>query len=131
MTTPHPWVAVEQTVRQAEIDRYAALSEDFNPLHVDPQAAAASEFGGIVAHGPLALHPLLLALERACGGTLPSGTEVEITYRGPTRPDDVVRAELDAAWDEPDGTTVLEVSCRVEEQTVVSARVVVPAGAAT
>ena len=57
---------ITDTVTQDAIDAYAELSTDFNPLHVDPEAAAASEFGGIIAHGPIALH----AFFRAATGTL-------------------------------------------------------------
>ena len=53
--------AITDVVTQAGIDAYAELSGDFNPLHVDPEAAAASEFGGIIAHGPIALHAFFRA----------------------------------------------------------------------
>lgn len=36
---------------QADIDRYADLSGDRNPLHVDPAFAASTRFGTTIAHG--------------------------------------------------------------------------------
>jgi 3-hydroxybutyryl-CoA dehydratase len=124
------WCAVEQPVTQTEIDVYAELSEDYNPLHVDPAAAAASEFGGIVAHGPMALHPLLIMLEQHYGAGLRPGTVVDVVYRGPARPGDVVRADLDTVDVEADGRIALRVECRVDGRTVVSVRVRIPAGPA-
>ncbi len=42
-------------VDQARIDAFAALTEDRQFIHVDPQAAAATPFGGTIAHGFLTL----------------------------------------------------------------------------
>lgn len=40
---------------QARIDRFAAVTEDFQYIHVSPERAAASSFGGTIAHGFLSL----------------------------------------------------------------------------
>lgn len=42
-----------RVVSQADIDAFARLSGDDNPIHVDPGEAARSRFGGTVAHGML------------------------------------------------------------------------------
>ena len=42
-------------VDQALIDSFADVTRDWNFLHVDPEAAAATEFGGTIAHGFLVL----------------------------------------------------------------------------
>src|SRR6476659_4972183 len=92
--------AVNDHVSQDGIDAYAEISGDFNPLHVDPQAAAASEFGGIIAHGPIALHAFFRAATGWLGvDALPAGSEVKVTYRAPTRPGDRITSELRSSED--------------------------------
>jgi acyl dehydratase len=48
---PSTWRAIPQE----DIDLYAQLSGDDNPIHVDAEAAAKSPFGGRIAHGMLTL----------------------------------------------------------------------------
>jgi acyl dehydratase len=43
------------TMTQGEVDRFAELTGDFNPIHVDPAHAAQTMFGGTIAHGFLSL----------------------------------------------------------------------------
>ena len=45
------WIAVDQ----GRIDAFADATEDRQFIHVDPEAAAASPFGGTIAHGFLTL----------------------------------------------------------------------------
>ena len=49
------WLLVDQAV----IDRFADCTQDWNFLHVDPEAAGATEFGGTIAHGFLVLSLLV------------------------------------------------------------------------
>lgn len=44
---------LDYTFYQEDFGRFAALSGDDNPIHVDPQFAARSRFGRTVAHGML------------------------------------------------------------------------------
>jgi uncharacterized protein len=103
-------------VNEPMIRHWAAAFEDANPVYTDPEAAAASRFGGIVAP-PLMLQTWTMATPRITGmaerggspvegggakvldeldragyvATLASNTEFEITRY--LRPGDVVSAE--------------------------------------
>lgn len=44
---------VQRTLSQQDFDRFAALSGDSNPIHVNPAYAARARFGATVAHGML------------------------------------------------------------------------------
>jgi acyl dehydratase len=48
---PSSW----RTVTQDEVNRFADLTGDHNPIHVDPEAAARSPFGTTIAHGYLTM----------------------------------------------------------------------------
>jgi 3-hydroxybutyryl-CoA dehydratase len=112
--------AVTDHVSQDGIDAYAEISGDFNPLHVDPEAAAASEFGGIIAHGPIALHAFFRAATAWLGSdALASGSEVKVTYRAPTRPGDDVRCEIREQRDGDAGSTEVDAECVKQDDTVV------------
>jgi len=54
-----PW----HTITQDEVNRFADATGDHQWIHVDPERAGASPFGGTVAHGflTLSLLPLLFA----------------------------------------------------------------------
>lgn len=49
------WESPSRTVTETDVVLFAGLSGDFNPLHVDRQAAAESPFGRPVAHGLLGM----------------------------------------------------------------------------
>jgi len=53
-----------RTMTQPEIDRFADLTDDHNFIHVDPERAAATPFGGTIAHGFLSLALLAPATQR-------------------------------------------------------------------
>lgn len=78
-------------ITQAEIDTYADVTGDYNPLHVDPEVAAKSPFGSTIAHGPLVATPFFRAVVEWGGvGRLPDGTRLDITYVSPGRPGDLL-----------------------------------------
>jgi len=106
----------KQRISQALIDAYAELSGDHNPIHVDPEVAARSEFGGTIAHGPMALQPFIVAATTLLAAeTLPSGSRFRIRYMSPMRPGDEVGCRLA----ERDGD-VLVAECVKQDGTVVA-----------
>lgn len=68
------WIMVDQ----ARIDQFARATEDHQFIHVDPQAAAQSAFGGTIAHGFLSLS--LLSRMGAEAMLLPEGMTVAVNY---------------------------------------------------
>ena len=120
--------SVSETVSQETIDRYADLSGDYNPIHVDQEAAAASEFGGTIAHGPIALQSFFRSLTEWVGAPAPPpGTEVKVVFRAPVRPGDTVRCELREREDAAGATAIATECLNQDNVTVIAARASVPA----
>jgi acyl dehydratase len=59
-------VELVRVFTQSDFDRFATLSGDDNPIHVDPSFAATTHFGRTVSHGML-LYAVLAALVRRSG----------------------------------------------------------------
>jgi acyl dehydratase len=68
------WLLVDQ----ARIDAFADATEDRQFIHVDPAAAAATPFGGTIAHGFLSLS--LLSRMAAEAMLVPEGLKMVINY---------------------------------------------------
>jgi len=68
------WIAIDQD----RIDAFADATEDRQFIHVDPAGAAASQFGGTIAHGFLTLS--LLSRMGAEAMLLPDSLRMAINY---------------------------------------------------
>src|SRR5215207_5989388 len=66
------------TVDQARIDAFADATEDRQFIHIDPAAAAATPFGGTIAHGFLTLS--LLSRMAAEATLIPEGLKMAVNY---------------------------------------------------
>ena len=91
-----------RTVDIGDITMFAGLTGDHYPLHTDEQYAAATQFGGRIAHGPLTFSIAvgLVALTGFLGEAIVALREVaSIRALKPVRPGDTVhvRAEVVAA----------------------------------
>ena len=63
------------------------MSTDFNPLHVDPEFAKKTRFGGTIAHGHIALSFLCEMMHRWLGsGWISGGSLAGIKFVAPIRP---------------------------------------------
>lgn len=85
---------VRHTADQPMIDAWSRLSGDVNPLHIDPEFAAGTRFGGTIAHGHLSLTWLCEALLAWQGEEwLSGGALAGIRFVGPVKPGVPVRVE--------------------------------------
>ena len=83
------FVAGPRQVTQADVEAFAAVSGDDNPLHLDPDYAAGTRFGRPIAHGVLGL-AIVTGLLGATGltrGTLVALTGLEWSFVEPLYPE--------------------------------------------
>ena len=111
------WILVDQD----RIDRFADTTEDRQFIHVDPQSAAQTPFGGTIAHGFLSLS--LLSRMAADVMLVPDTTRMAVNYGldrvrfiAPVRSGSRVRGRftLDAVDDKAPGQLLLRHSVTVE-----------------
>jgi 3-hydroxybutyryl-CoA dehydratase len=77
-------------VSQADINRYADASGDHNPLHIDPDFAATTQFGGPIMHGMMLLAFLSEMLTASFGENWVRSGRLKARFRGAGRPGDTV-----------------------------------------
>ena len=93
-TQPAP---VTRTLSQEQLHRYADASRDHNPIHVDPEFARTTPFGGTIAHGMLVLAMIGEMMYAAGGDDWLSSGRLKVRFKAPARPADTVTASATAA----------------------------------
>lgn len=82
-----------KNVTQGMISRYADAAEDHNPLHVDPEFAKTTRYGGTIAHGMLSLAFIQELMVRTFGKDWIESGVIEVSFMEPVRPGESVTAE--------------------------------------
>jgi acyl dehydratase len=91
-----------QTVTAREVELYAQITGDRNPLHFDADFAARTRFGRLVAQGGIASGMLnaLVAMDMPGPGTV--FLSQTLTYKAPTYLGDTLTAEIEVLSLKPD-----------------------------
>ncbi|MFY0620048.1 MaoC family dehydratase [Shimia sp.] len=85
---------VRKTVTDQDIEMFAAVSTDHNPVHLDEEYAADTMFGGRIAHGMLTagLISAVIGEQLPGHGTIYMGQSLK--FLAPVRPNDTVVATV-------------------------------------
>lgn len=79
---------LDKAMTQAIIDAWAEVSGDRNPLHVDPEYAKTTRYGGTIAHGHIALSYLCQLMQGWAGAAwMNGGRLLDIRFVAPIRPE--------------------------------------------
>lgn len=84
-------------VGMESIRAYADLTEDFNPIHLDPAFAAGTPMGGVIAHGTMSICLLWQSLFRSFEPTVLAGAELDVRFVRPVRVGELLEAGGEAA----------------------------------
>ncbi|HHZ63296.1 MAG TPA: acyl dehydratase, partial [Dehalococcoidia bacterium] len=82
---------VEKTFSQDDVNRYADAAGDHNPIHVDPNFAAGSQFGRRIAHGMMIAASISEMMAQAFGQDWHKSGRMKIRFRAPVFPGETVR----------------------------------------
>ncbi len=106
-TDPADAPIAQLLVTSEAIRRYARLTLDENPIHLDADFARTTPMGGIIAHGTMSAALIWQALRLNAPTSTRNhpddfaGARLSIRFRRPVRIDDIVRGEA-VSGDEPD-----------------------------
>jgi acyl dehydratase len=112
----------EWTPTQIDFDRFAKLSEDDNPIHVDPEFSARSRFGRTVSHGMLIYSQVWALIRSVFPGSRHAAQS--LMFPAPAFADETLRLTVKTQPDDPgrlylivarvaDGEVVLTGRCRL------------------
>jgi 3-hydroxybutyryl-CoA dehydratase len=88
-------------VQPDAIRAYAELTDDFNPIHLDPVFAAGTPMGGVIAHGTMSICLLWQSLYRTFGAAAFEGLDLDVRFVKPVRVGETLTAGGEANPGEP------------------------------
>jgi acyl dehydratase len=94
---PAPGTSAERSrlIEPEDIDLFASISGDHNPIHFDEQAAAGSRFGEIVVQGGLITAILNAVVAEELPGPGSVFLSVEWNFKAPVRPGDTITGRVE------------------------------------
>jgi len=119
--TPYSEITIGQTaeysklIEARDIQLFAAVSGDVNPVHLDPVFAASTPFGECIAHGMLsgAIISAAIAMELPGPGTIYLGQTMR--FKAPVKPGDSITVKLQVT-DKMDKRRIVTLDCNVFNQ---------------
>jgi 3-hydroxybutyryl-CoA dehydratase len=107
-----------RTITATDIDTFADLSGDHNPIHLDEEYGKKTVFGGRIAHGVISLGLLSAAMAQLPG--LPIFMSQSVRFLKPVRIGDTITASAEVTDMRPDkGIVTLRNTCTNQKGEVV------------
>jgi acyl dehydratase len=95
--------SIKRTLTQSDFDRFAALSGDDNPIHIDPAFSAQAKFGRTVAHGMFLYSVVCSVLGTRLPGPGTLQIEQELMFPTATPAGEEVEVRVEVADAQPSG----------------------------
>lgn len=114
---------VEKEITEDVIADFAEVSEDFNPVHTDPEYAEETMFGGRIAHGMISGALISAALADLDGDIIYLSQDLQ--FQDPVFPGDTVTATVEVEDIDDDDRLHVDTTATVDDNAVVSGKAVV------
>jgi acyl dehydratase len=92
----------ERQVSLRDIELFTEISGDRNPLHYDPEFAAASPFGAVIVQGGVTTAVLNAVVAEDLPGPGSVFLNLNLDFRAPVRPGDTITGEVEVVAVRPD-----------------------------
>ena len=102
-------------VTREVIEKYAAITNDRNPIHLDAEFAAKTSMGGIIAHGTMSLALIWQVLRAEFGAERCAKAEINIRFTKSVRIGDQLHAQVTAG---PEGTCNVWVKNQADDKVI-------------
>lgn len=114
---------VTKEITEDVIADFADVSEDYNPVHTEPEYAEETMFGGRIAHGMISGALISAALADLDGDIIYLSQDLQ--FEDPVYPGDTVEATVEVEDIDDDDRLHVNTTATVEDNTVVSGKAVV------
>lgn len=121
-------VQMERRVQEHDLVRFAEVTGDNNPVHLDEAFAAKTSFGGRIAHGMLSAGYVSAVLGTKLPGPGAIYLSQTLNFKRPVRIGDVVVTRVEVlSKDEPKARITFATTCSVNDKLVLQGEAVVMA----
>jgi len=111
--------AISKIIGDQEIEMFAELSTDHNPVHLNDEYAKGTMFKGRIAHGMLSASLISAVIGEQLPGHGTIYLKQNLTFTAPVRPGDHVEATVSVKEiDRAKGRVTLDCKCRVGDTVV-------------
>ena len=84
---------IEKAVTQEQVNAYADAAGDWNPIHLDEEFAATTQFGTRIAHGMLGLGFVSEMMSTAFPDGWAAGGSLKVRFKAPIFPGETVKMD--------------------------------------
>jgi len=112
--------SISKLITERDVIRFAELTGDINPIHMDKLYAEQTVFGERIAHGMLTASLISAVLGIKLPGPGNIYVSQSLKFRAPVKFGDIIEAEVEVVEKIPERNRVhLKTTCRNQEGTVV------------
>lgn len=118
--------SLSKVITDRDIELFAEVSTDRNPVHLDDSYAKDTIFEGRIAHGMLTAGLISAVIGEQLPGHGTVYLSQSLKFMAPVKPDDLVKAEVSVLnIDHAKRRVTLETRCQVDNKTVLKGEAVV------